>query len=343
MLLATLSSYFIGRRLASALDILREAMSRFTSGEVGARALLDADSEFGELARRFNLLAEQVGGLLREQAEQTSALQGEVAEGLRKGERLRVLNADLASARDQALAANRAKSTFLAQMSHELRTPLNAIIGYTEMVHEELGSRGLHQAEEDLRRALQAAHHLLGIISDILDLSKIEAGRHDIVLRDFDAIDLIDEVTDTVEPILIRNRNRLEVIKRVERTPMRSDRIKLRQSLLNLLSNAAKFTKNGKVTLTVDVAIVDGNRWLTLTVEDEGIGIPDDKLSLLFEPFTQVDSSPTRRFDGTGLGLAITRRFCRLLGGDVSVESVLGEGSVFVIRVPTQTVLDSER
>jgi len=337
MLLATSSSYVLGRRLAGSLGILREAMSRFTSGEVEARAHLQSDSDIGELADRFNLLAEQVGGILQEQTAQTHALQGEVAEGQRKEERLRVLNADLAAARDQALAANRAKSSFLAQMSHELRTPLNAIIGYTEMVHEDLGAHGLHQAEEDLRRALQAAHHLLGIISDILDLSKIEAGRHDLTLRDFDVVDLVDEIADTIAPILIRNRNRLEVIKRVERAPMRSDRIKLRQSLLNLLSNAAKFTQNGKVTLIVEVATVDGVRWLSLTVHDEGIGIPDDKLSLLFEPFTQVDSSPTRRFDGTGLGLAITRRFCRMLGGDVSVDSELGEGSTFVIRIPTET------
>ena len=341
MLLATMSAYLLGRRLTSSLDVLRLAMARFTSGETDARAHLEADADFGDLAARFNHLAEQVGGLLRDQEIQTQKLQGEVADGQRKEERLRVLNADLAAARDQAWAANRAKSTFLAQMSHELRTPLNAIIGYTEMVHEELGSHGLHQSEEDLRRALQAAHHLLGIITDILDLSKIEAGKHEIALKDFDVIDLVDEVTDTVQPLLSRNRNRLQVIKKIDRSPMRSDRVKLRQSLLNLLSNAAKFTKNGKIVLIVDIAAVDGIRWLLLTVKDEGIGIPNGKISMLFEPFTQVDNSPTRRFDGTGLGLAITRRFCRMLGGDVSVESKLGEGSVFVIRVPIQTLLGS--
>ena len=341
MLLATMSAYLLGRRLTSSLDVLRLAMARFTSGETDARAHLEADADFGDLAARFNLLAEQVGGLLRDQDIQTQKLQGEVADGQRKEERLRVLNADLAAARDQAWAANRAKSTFLAQMSHELRTPLNAIIGYTEMVHEELGNQGLHQAEEDLRRALQAAHHLLGIITDILDLSKIEAGKHEVALKDFDVIDLVDEVTDTVQPLLNRNRNRLEVIKKIDRSPMRSDRIKLRQSLLNLLSNAAKFTKNGKIVLIVDIAAVDGIRWLLLTVKDEGIGIPSAKISMLFEPFTQVDNSPTRRFDGTGLGLAITRRFCRMLGGDVSVDSKLGEGSVFVIRVPIQTLVGS--
>ncbi len=341
MLLAIMSAYLLGRRLTSSLDVLRLAMARFTSGETDARAHLEADADFGDLAARFNLLAEQVGGLLREQDIQTQKLQGEVADGLRKEERLRVLNADLAAARDQAWAANRAKSTFLAQMSHELRTPLNAIIGYTEMVHEELGNQGLHQAEEDLRRALQAAHHLLGIITDILDLSKIEAGKHEVALKDFDVIDLVDEVTDTVQPLLSRNRNRLEVIKKIDRSPMRSDRVKLRQSLLNLLSNAAKFTKNGKIVLIVDIAAVDGIRWLLLTVKDEGIGIPSAKISMLFEPFTQVDNSPTRRFDGTGLGLAITRRFCRMLGGDVSVDSKLGEGSVFVIRVPIQTLVGS--
>ncbi|MEZ4380910.1 MAG: ATP-binding protein [Nannocystaceae bacterium] len=341
MALATISAYILGRRVAGSLSVLGEAMDRFTSGETDVRARVPSDDDLGALASRFNALAEQVGGILREQEEQTLALRDEVSEGQRKEERLRVLNAELAAARDQAMAANRAKSTFLAQMSHELRTPLNAIIGYTEMVHEELGNRGLHEPEEDLRKALQAAHHLLGIISDILDLSKIEAGKHELAIKSFDIIDLVDEVIDTVGPLVARNGNRLDVVKKVERVPMRSDRIKLRQSLLNLLSNAAKFTKGGLVRLTVDVTAVDGIRWLSLTVEDDGIGIPEGKISMLFEPFTQVDNSPTRRFDGTGLGLAITRRFCRMLGGDVSVESSLGRGSVFVIRVPTATLLDS--
>ncbi|MCA9658115.1 MAG: HAMP domain-containing protein, partial [Myxococcales bacterium] len=331
----------LGRRVAGSLSVLGQAMDRFTSGETEARARVSSDDDLGALASRFNALAEQVGGILREQEAQTVTLRDEVTEGQRKEERLRVLNAELAAARDQAMAANRAKSTFLAQMSHELRTPLNAIIGYTEMVHEELGNRGLHEPEEDLRKALQAAHHLLGIISDILDLSKIEAGKHELAIKSFDIIDLVDEVVDTVGPLVVRNGNRLDVVKKVERVPMRSDRIKLRQSLLNLLSNAAKFTKRGTVRLTIDVTAVDGIRWLSLTVEDDGIGIPEGKISMLFEPFTQVDNSPTRRFDGTGLGLAITRRFCRMLGGDVSVESSLGRGSVFVIRVPTATLLDS--
>ncbi|MCB9566097.1 MAG: HAMP domain-containing protein [Myxococcales bacterium] len=339
MVLATGVAYLLGRRITGSLAELSHAMDRFTSGETAARAEVSAVDDIGDLAARFNLLAEQIGGLIQEQDAKTHALREEVSAGQRKEERLRVLNAELAAARDQAMAANRAKSTFLAQMSHELRTPLNAIIGYTEMVHENLQKRAQAEDASDLDKALKAAHHLLGIISDILDLSKIEAGKHELALKDFDVIDLVEEVAATVMPLMSRNNNHLEVRKQVERLPVRSDRTKLKQSLLNLLSNAAKFTKDGRVQLSVDVSEVNGQRWLALSVRDEGIGIPPQKLSLLFEPFTQVDNSPTRRFDGTGLGLAISRRFCRMLGGDVSVESELGKGSVFVIRVPVRSEL----
>jgi signal transduction histidine kinase len=334
--LAALGSILLGRRIGASLSDVGDAMRRFGDGEIKARAPVMANDEIGVLAARFNHLAEQVGGLLRSLEEQASALRAEVAEGQRKEERLRVLNAEHAAARDQAMAANRAKSTFLAQMSHELRTPLNAIIGYTELIAEETAERGLTGLTEDARRVLQAAHHLLGIISDILDLSKIEAGKHEVSVKDFDVLDLVAEVCETVTPMIARRENALVVVRKVERLPARTDRTKLRQSLLNLLSNAAKFTSRGQVELVVDSISVDGQPWIWLAVRDEGIGIPSGKISALFEPFTQVDNSPTRRFDGTGLGLAITRRFCRMLGGDVSVDSELGRGSVFVIRVPAR-------
>ena len=338
--LATLAALVLSRRIAAALSELGEAMRRFGDGDTRARAPVSVDDEIGVVAGRFNHLAEQLGALLEAHEAQASALRAEVAEGARKEERLRVLNAEHAAARDAALAANRAKSTFLAQMSHELRTPLNAIIGYTELIAEEAAERGAPTIAEDARRVLQAAHHLLGIISDILDLSKIEAGKHEVTVKDFDVLDVVQEVCETVRPAIGRKDNELVVIRKVERLPARSDRIKLRQALLNLLSNAAKFTSRGRIEVTVDTMMVDGEPWVTLAVRDEGIGIPSGKISLLFEPFTQVDNSPTRRFDGTGLGLAITRRFCRMLGGDVSVESELGRGSVFTIRVPARAPLE---
>ena len=332
--LATALSLALGRRISRSLSEVGDVMGRFTGGEVGARATITVDDEIGVLARRFNHLAEEIGALLAAREEQAMALRAEVAEGQRKEARLQVLNAEHAAARDAALAANRAKSTFLAQMSHELRTPLNAIIGYTELIAEQATERGDAAVADDARRVIHAAHHLLGIITDILDLSKIEAGKHEVSVREVDVVALVDEVCETLQPMVLRKENQLVVTRKVQRLDARTDRTKLRQSLLNLLSNANKFTNHGVIEVVVDAIAVDGAPWMALTVCDEGIGIPSAKIGLLFEPFTQVDNSPTRRFDGTGLGLAITRRFCRMLGGDVTVESELGRGSSFTIRLP---------
>jgi PAS domain S-box-containing protein len=241
---------------------------------------------------------------------------------------------DILNARKTAEDANRAKSEFLANMSHELRTPMNAILGYSEMLMEEAEDLEQEDFIPDLKKINQAGTHLLALINDILDLSKIEAGRMDVFAEDIDIGILIDEVTATARPLMDKNNNRMEVVRSEYLGAARQDLTKLRQSLFNLLSNAAKFTREGAVTLDAKRTQKDGQDWLTFAVSDTGIGIPADKLEAVFEEFTQADGSTTRDYGGTGLGLAISRRICQLLGGDITVQSQPGEGSTFTIKIP---------
>jgi PAS domain S-box-containing protein len=241
---------------------------------------------------------------------------------------------EIHTARLAAEEANQAKSAFLANMSHELRTPMNAILGYSEMLMEEAEDLGHEDFIPDLKKINQAGTHLLALINDVLDLSKIEAGRMEAYAEDIDVSTLVDEVAATAQPLMSRNNNRL-IIERGEGLGyVHQDLTKLRQTLFNLLSNAAKFTREGCVTLRVRREHRDGGDWLVLEVSDTGIGISADKLEHVFDEFSQADSSTTRNYGGTGLGLAITRRFCQLLGGDIILQSQPGEGSTFTIGLP---------
>ena len=240
-------------------------------------------------------------------------------------------------ARVVAEQASRTKSAFLANMSHELRTPMNAIIGYSEMLDEELEEMEPDEARADLKKIHAAGKHLLSLINDVLDLSKIEAGRMTLYLEEFEVSQLVEDVLATIQPLIAKNGNRLEVRGLQGAGRMRADLTKTRQTLLNLLSNASKFTDQGLIELVVE-ADETSVRW---QVRDSGIGMTDEQMSRLFEAFVQADSSTTRKFGGTGLGLAISRRFVRMMGGEIRVSSQLGQGSVFTIELPRQ-VVDTE-
>ena len=237
---------------------------------------------------------------------------------------------------EQLAEASKLKSQFLANMSHELRTPLNAIIGVTEMLHEDARDLKREDEVEPLERVLRAARHLLELINDILDLSKIEAGRMDIHVETFDIAPLVEDAITTIGPLAAKNGNELIVRCPEDIGEMHADQTRIRQALLNLLSNANKFTEHGRVTVTAARTAVDGAAMITLAVTDTGIGLSPEQMGRLFQEFVQADSSTTRKYGGTGLGLAISRRFCQMMGGDITVTSELGAGSTFTICLPAQ-------
>ncbi len=301
--------------LVAGIDHTRETR------DYSARVEHLVDDQFGKLIKSFN-------GLLSDL--QTSDLQ--VAQSLK----------ELEDARDMAEQASVSKSQFLANMSHELRTPLNAIIGYTEILIEDLEDSAEQSAVDDLGKIRRSAHHLLTLINDILDLSKIEAGKMQIDAQSFDLALLANDILSTVQPLAQKKGNRLIVRLEPDLGNMCSDDVKLRQCLLNIVSNACKFTENGIITIAVKSLASERGREDTqggtvqFNVSDTGIGMSEEQIGGLFQPFTQADASTTRKFGGTGLGLAITKRFVELMGGDISVTSEPGIGTTFSILLPRQ-------
>jgi signal transduction histidine kinase/CheY-like chemotaxis protein len=256
---------------------------------------------------------------------------------------IEVKSRQLAAARDAADEANRTKSSFLANMSHELRTPLNAIIGLSDMLASNTARFGTDKALEPLRRVHRAGTHLLGLINQILDLSKIEAGRLELHLERVNILPLVEEVIGTARPLAEQNKNRLSVECPGDLPPIEADAMRVRQILLNLLSNACKFTKDGSIILRVRPVAHQGQDCIAFAVADSGIGMTPEQLGRLFEEFSQGDATTARQYGGTGLGLAITRRLCQMMGGDVSVTSEVGKGTTFTVRLPVAAAAVSVR
>jgi len=273
-------------------------------------------------------------------AEANQSLEHKVAE--RTAELQQAMH-EAQQARSVAEEANKTKSAFLANMSHELRTPLNAIIGYSEMLSEEAMDMGEESFVTDLKKIHTAGKHLLGLINDVLDISKIEAGKMDLYLEDFDVAQMVHDAANTITPLVEKNGNHLKIECDPRIGVMHADLTKLRQSLFNLLSNACKFTEHGTITLKAERTREEKGEWVTFKVTDTGIGMTPDQMSKLFQSFTQADASTTRKYGGTGLGLAITRHFCRMMGGDALVESEVGKGSTFILRVPAQVAGEGKK
>ncbi len=241
---------------------------------------------------------------------------------------------ELELARDQALEASRAKSSFLANMSHELRTPLNAIIGYSEMLAEDADYEGKLEMAADLKKIHASGIHLLSVISDILDLSKIEAGKVELNMEKFALTDFVNDIIVTIAPLARMNNNALTHQCDLNGKDIIADPVRLKQALLNLLSNACKFTKDGTIHLDVYSQTDSKGEWLYFRIKDSGIGITPAQMQKLFNEFTQADSTTTRKYGGTGLGLVISKRFCQLMGGEIQAQSTYGEGSTFTIKLP---------
>jgi|GEM_PF-76346 urea transport system substrate-binding protein len=319
------------------LGLLRETAELMASGDLTARSPIVSNDAIGVLSSTLNTMAQQISSLLN---------------GLELRQRqLEERSGELEVAKNAAEAANRAKSTFLANMTHELRTPLNAIIGYSELLQEEALELGEEEFVMDLASINMAGKQLLNIISDILDISKIEAGKMTLFLETFEVWNLIEQVVTTVQPMLGKNGNTLIVNCDRNIGTIYSDSSKLRQALLNLASNAAKFTDQGKITINVwkeegEVLPIGNSEELSadpsrcqqpsivFQVTDTGIGMTEDQVSRLFGAFAQADDSTTRKYGGTGLGLTISRKFCQMMGGDITVESEFDGGSSFTIRLP---------
>ncbi|HEY5604735.1 MAG TPA: ATP-binding protein [Gammaproteobacteria bacterium] len=318
LIVLSLGSYVITRRLVNPLNDLSDAVSRVSADKylVLDSTTLKRQDEVGTLARTFQDMSARLMDRLFELELSRKKLQLEV------------------DARQKATSANETKSAFLANMSHELRTPLNAIIGYSEILAEDFDETHHNDSLNDIRRIKDAAMHLLQLINDVLDLSKIEAGKLELSYSNFSLNTLIREVATTVKPLVDKNNNRLEINCFDANIDIWADNMRLRQILLNLLSNASKFTSNGSIKLEVDKKFQNWKDWIIIKVTDQGIGMTPEQMGRIFDAFSQADSSTAGKFGGTGLGLSISQLLCQKMDGEITVESWVNKGSVFTVWLP---------
>jgi two-component system, sensor histidine kinase len=329
-----LLTYYIASRMQTLvskpiLDLARTVKSISQQKNFNIRALKTVQDEVGDLIDGFNEMLQQI-------QERDEALRRHSESLVQRSFEVSAANQQLSIAIEKAEKANKTKSEFLAKMSHEFRTPLNAIIGYSELLREEFEDSQSQENLMDLDRILTSAKHLLALINDILDISKIEAGKMELRPETFDVRQLISEVLSTMRALVEKNGNSLFVNYVNTPSVMQNDPLKLRQILLNLISNAGKFTNNGRVDLCVEVIIHKDKHWMRFQVKDTGIGIAPEDHEKLFQAFAQVDCSFTRKYEGTGLGLAITQRFVHMMGGEITVDSTPGIGSTFTLLIPTE-------
>jgi len=348
MLFAVMASRFMQRGISDPISKLALAARRVAvDGDYNVRVDSKAGGETGVLVEAFNsmlttiqqrdaelVVAKTTAETAREGLAEINVMLEEVNHTLEQ--KVQDRTAELEKMMITAKDANQAKSSFLAKMSHELRTPMNAIIGYSEILLEDATDNANQSAIDDLGKILGAARHLLGLINDVLDLSKIEAGRMDLFLETFDVGTLVREATTTVAPLIEKKQNRLVIDCPEPVGVMHGDTTKLRQILLNLLSNASKFTNNGLISLAVSRGVMGPGECIVIKVSDNGIGMTAEQMGRLFQTFSQADASTTAKFGGTGLGLAISRQFARLMGGDVTAASEPGKGSTFTVWIPVQ-------
>ena len=316
--------FLLSRRITQPIAAITEAAIHLENGQLDQSIPVVRQDEIGILAQTFNRMAQQLKESFAALEESNQELEFRVSER----------TAELEEAKEAAESATRTKSAFLANMSHELRTPLNSIIGYSEILQEEAELSGDEDSIPDLRKIQGSSRHLLNLINSILDLSKIEAGRMELQLAPMSIIDLAQDVMETIHPVAEAKFNTVVLDNASTVDSIESDFDKLRQCLLNLLSNANKFTQEGELTLTIKTISYQTENYLEFIVTDTGIGMAKDQLEKIFEAFTQADTALTRRYGGTGLGLTITREFVRMLGGTISAQSELGKGSVFTILIP---------